>query len=544
EDRLDSLSLAQFPHPLDALVPLKLPLGRDPFVTEAEPLELAQVLRAYVFRCRFRDSHLCQRDLAQLLKKPRIHAREASHFPYAHPALESIANITQPLRPWSYQHLRQPPRLQHFGAGLLAGLKRPPCLHQRFLEGPPHRHHFAHRLHLRAKRVICSRNLLELPLGNFHHDIIDRRLKARRRFARNVVWNLVQRVTHSQLRRNLRNRKSGSLRSQRRRPRNARIHLNHRHAPVHGVHRKLHVRSTSLDADLAHNRNRGVTHLLVLAIGERLRRSNSDRVPRMHAHGIKVFNRADDNDVVRQIAHYFKLVLFPAQHALFEQALMYRRKIKSARQKLHKLFAVISNAAARAAQRKARPNQHRKSELRSKIKPVAKIIHQHRFRNLKADANHRILEQQPVLSLLDRLKLCANQLHVIAVQNPRIGQIDGQIQRRLPAHRRQQRKLPRARLIREHLRFNADDLFNVLTRQRLNVCAVGKFGIGHDGGRVRIHQHHLVALLLESLARLRPRVVELRRLPDHDRPRANHQDLLNVISTWHLSELLPVHRGS
>ena len=85
----------------------------------------------------------------------------------------------------------------------------------------------------------------------------------------------------------------------------------------------------------------------------------------------------------------------------------------------------------------------------------------------------------------------------------------------------------------EHLRFYADDLLNVLARERLDVGAIGKVGIGHDGGRVRVHQHHLIALLLEGLAGLRAGVVELGRLADHDRARPDHENLLNVISAWH-----------
>src|ERR1019366_2883250 len=53
-----------------------------------------------------------------------------------------------------------------------------------------------------------------------------------------------------------------------------------------------------------------------------------------------------------------------------------------------------------------------------------------------------------------------------------------------------------------------------------------------------IHQHHFIALLLESLASLRAGVVKLGRLPNHDRPRADHQNLLYVISTRHELALL------
>jgi hypothetical protein len=92
----------------------------------------------------------------------------------------------------------------------------------------------------------------------------------------------------------------------------------------------------------------------------------------------------------------------------------------------------------------------------------------------------------------------------------------------------------------EHLRLDADDLFDVIAGERLDVGAVGELGIGHDGGRVRVDQHHLVALLAESLAGLRAGVVELGGLADHDRAGADHEDLLYVISAWHVSSLIPL----
>ena len=61
------------------------------------------------------------------------------------------------------------------------------ALHQRFFECAADRHHFADRFHLRAERVVGSGKFLELPLRNLDDDVIERRLKARRRFARDVV---------------------------------------------------------------------------------------------------------------------------------------------------------------------------------------------------------------------------------------------------------------------------------------------------------------------------------------------------------------------
>ena len=42
-------------------------------------------------------------------------------------------------------------------------------------------------------------------------------------------------------------------------------------------------------------------------------------------------------------------ILFPAEHALFDQHFMNRRKIEAALQNLFQFFAVVSDPAARAA---------------------------------------------------------------------------------------------------------------------------------------------------------------------------------------------------
>lgn len=104
----------------------------------------------------------------------------------------------------------------------------------------------------------------------------------------------------------------------------------------------------------------------------------------------------------------------------------------------------------------------------------------------------------------------------------------GQIQRRLAAHRRQQRVRPLA----------ADDRRQGFFGEGFDIGAVGEARIGHDGRRIAVHQHDLVALLAQGLACLRAGIVELARLPDHDRTRANQQNLRNVVPPGHFHSLL------
>ena len=69
-----------------------------------------------------------------------------------------------------------------------------------------------------------------------------------------------------------------------------------------------------------------------------------------------------------------------------------------------------------------------------------------------------------------------------------------------------------------------DDPRHDLRRQRLDVGPIGEVRVGHDRRRVRVDEHDPVALVAQHAAGLRARVVELARLPDHDRPRADDQD--------------------
>ena len=112
-----------------------------------------------------------------------------------------------------YEALGENFRLDLFAADTLASIERADTLHQSLLEGTADGHHLADRLHLRAEVFVSSGEFLELPLGNFDHDVVERRLEAGRRLAGNIVRNLVERVTDGELRGNFCNRKSRRLRS-------------------------------------------------------------------------------------------------------------------------------------------------------------------------------------------------------------------------------------------------------------------------------------------------------------------------------------------
>src|SRR5437660_4666282 len=105
----------------------------------------------------------------------------------------------------------------------------------------------------------------------------------------------------------------------------------------------------------------------------------------MHAHGIEVFNRADNDRVIGQVAHHFEFELFPAKHALFDEDLMHRRKVQTALENLVQIFPVVSDAASAAAQREAAAKDHPESDPVRESYALIDIVHELRFRRLATD---------------------------------------------------------------------------------------------------------------------------------------------------------------
>ena len=81
--------------------------------------------------------------------------------------------------------------------------------------------------------------------------------------------------------------------------------------------------------------------------------------------------------------------------------------------------------------------------------------------------------------------------------------------------------------------FAHDDFLDTFRGDGLDVRAVGELGVGHDGGRVGVHEHHAVALFLEGLAGLGAGIIKLARLPDDDGAGADNEDAVNVGALGH-----------
>src|SRR6266566_19788 len=75
------------------------------------------------------------------------------------------------------------------------------------------------------------------------------------------------------------------------------------------------------------------------------------------------------------------------------------------------------------------------------------------------------------------------------------------------------------------------------------IVMVRELRIGHDRGGIRVHKNDVIALLFQGFHRLRPRVVEFRRLADDDRPGTEQQDAREISSFGHRGRLAGYRRG-
>ena len=144
-------------------------------------------------------------------------------------------------------------------------------------------------------------------------------------------------------------------------------------------------------------------------------------------------------------------------------------------------------------------------------------------RGIETDFLHRHVETAAVFGFINRVGGRANHGHAELFKHALTLQLQRAVQRRLAAHGRQNR-------IRTLF---LNDLAHHFPVNRLDVGGISHFRVGHDSGRVRVHQNNAVALFAQRFTRLGAGVVKLARLTDNNRARAQNQDAFYICTFWH-----------
>jgi hypothetical protein len=285
----------------------------------------------------------------------------------------------------------------------------------------------------------------------------------------------------------------------------------------------LDVRAAGIDADLADDGDRSVSHLLILAIGERLGRRHGDRVAGVDTHRVEVLDGANDDDVVGGVTHHLELVFLPAEDTLLDQTFASGGLPQRPLDESVEFVVAERDASPRTAQSETRPEDGGQLCL---LENPARLLDRPRVsgsRELEADAAHRLAKLVAILRLVDGVELGPDQSDSVAVEDAAFAQSHGQIERRLSAEGRQQHVGP----------LGFYDLLHALDGHRLDVGPVRRIGIRHDRRRVRVHEDDPVALLAQRFAGLGSGVVELAGLADHDRSRPDQEDRFDVVAPGH-----------
>ena len=290
---------------------------------------------------------------------------------------------------------------------------------QRFFEGPADRHRFAHALHLRGERFVGLGELLKRPARHLHDAVVDGGFEAGAGGACDVVLEFVERVADGEAGGDLRNRKARCLASECAGTRHAWVHLDDDHLEGLGavgvglgvgVHGELHVAAACFDAHGPHDGDGGVAHRLIFLVGQSEDRRDGDAVARVHAHGVDVLDAADDDAVVFLIADDFELELFPADHALVYLHLGDHAGGESARNDVAEFFEVVSDAAARTAQRKGGPNDGGQADLLQELFSIGQRVDGLGLGKLETDLLADVLEDLAVFGAVDDLAIRADHL--------------------------------------------------------------------------------------------------------------------------------------
>ena len=284
-----------------------------------------------------------------------------------------------------------------------------------------------------AQRRIRQGELLKGEARHLGDHVVDARLETCRRDFRDVVLNLVQRVANRQLGGEFGNRETGCLRGQGRRPRDARVHLDDNQLAIFRVQRELNVRTTSFDTDFAHDREAGVAHVLILAVGQSLGWRNRDRITGMHAHRIEILDRANDDAVVLAVTHDLHLEFLPAEQTLLDQDLVDGGKANATRGNRFEFFLVVGDAATAAAHREGGANHARQANPRDRGQSLIHAARDFRLRALQANRIHGLAELLAIFGFANHRSLGSDHFDTVFLEDALVVQRQSGVQRRLPA---------------------------------------------------------------------------------------------------------------
>ncbi len=393
-----------------------------------------------------------------------------------------------------------------------------------FLEGASDGHGFADGFHLGGEGFVGVGEFFEGPAGDFDHDVVDAGLEAGDGFLRDVVGEFIERVADGEFGGDFGDGEAGGLGGEGGGAGDAGVHFDDDHVAVFGVGGELDVGAAGFDADGPDAGDGSVAHALVFLVGEGLGGGDGDGVAGVNAHGIEVFDGADDDDVVGLVAHDFEFEFLPADEGLVDLDFGDHGGVDAALGEGFEFLHVVGDAGAGAAEGEGGADDAGEAGDFDDFAGLGHGVGEAGVGDLQADGFHDLFEEFAVFAAVDGLAGGADHLDAEAVEDAGVGEGNGDVEAGLAAEGGEEGVGA----------FSFDDFGDGLGGDRFDIGAVGHFGVGHDGGGVGVDEDDAVAFLLEGLAGLGAGVVEFAALSDDDGAGADDEDGFEVGAFGHI----------
>jgi len=347
-------------------------------------------------------------------------------------------------------------------------------------------HYLSDALHAGAKLLVHAAEFGEIPARNLANHIVEGRLEECRRGLGDRVFQLEQSVTHTQLGSHESQRIPRGLGGKGRRAAQAGVHLDDTVVFAVRIEGILHV-TFAHDADVTHNLDAQLAELMILAVGERLRRSDHDRLAGMDAERVEILHVTHRDTVVVTVSHHLIFYLFPAFQTLLHQYLGRERECLFT--EFGQFFVVLGEARTQSAQRVCGAHDDRITQSVSGLLGLFGILASLTLDGLDIDLVEFLNEQLAILSIHDGANRRAQHSYVVLLEHTALVKLHSTVERRLSAKAQQDA-------------VGALFLYDTLHEIRLNGQEVDL--VGHAlrclyGGDIGVDEHRLDALLTQSL---------------------------------------------
>ena len=392
-----------------------------------------------------------------------------------------------------------------------------------FLEGTADSHGFAHALHGGGELVLGTSELFKGEARNLDDHVVDGGLEAGHRVAGDVVGDFVQRVADSELGAHLGDGEAGGLGGEGGGAGHAGVHFDDHEFAVLRVQAELHVGTAVFHADFTHDGLGGFADHGGLFAGQGLHGGNGDGVAGMDAHGVHIFDGADNDAVVLLVAHNFDFDFLPAEDGLLNEHFAGHGSVKAGLADLFEVFLVVGNATAGTAKGEGGADDEREGEFGGNAAHVVHAAGDFALGHGDADAFHGVTEQFAAFGLFDDFGVSSDELHTAFFEHAHLGEFEGGVEAGLATEGGQNGVGA----------FLTHDGGDGLGLDGLDIGPVSEAGVRHDGSRVGVDEDDFVAFLFEGFDGLSAGIVKFTGLADDDRARAYDHDALKVCTLRH-----------